>query len=117
MRIKSRAVTRLGDLLEDLEKLNTGRPKLGEASHLVSPHAQARVEAAVSKDQAKQAQAVARIGELTREMPRAPAGNARVAPKSPTGTQAHKREALAAEGLSRKDAAECEKIAPIRGRA
>jgi len=59
--------------------------------------------------------AKARIGELTAEMAKVPAGDARVgrSPESRSGTQVTKRDALAAEGLSRKDAAECEKIAAL----
>jgi hypothetical protein len=61
--IKSRAVTRLGDLLEDIEKATAGRPKSGEMPHPIPARAQAREDAGISRDQAKQAQAVARFAK------------------------------------------------------
>ena len=56
--------------------------------------------------------AKARIGELTREMPKAPPVSGKRAATVPIGNT--KRDALAAEGLSRKNAAECEKIADLK---
>lgn len=56
-----------------------------------------------------------RLGELTAALPKAPAGSARIAPKSATRTQA-KRELLAQNGLSRQRAAEYEKLASIPAR-
>ncbi len=54
--------------------------------------------------------AKARVGELTAEMPK---GKARPGSRKEPGS-APKRESLEAEGLSRKEAADCEKIAALK---
>jgi hypothetical protein len=57
----------------------------------------------------------ARIGELTREMAKAPRGGDGGTKSSRTEQMEApaKRDALAAEGISRKQAAQCEKIAEL----
>lgn len=70
MRIKGRAVERLGALLEELEKSKGGRPrdeKQGEAPDPVSPRQRAVSAAEISEHQAKQAQAVARFAKTDPE--------------------------------------------------
>lgn len=61
MKIKSRAVERLGSLIGNLEKYRGGRPKLADGPQPVTPRQEARDLAGVSKDQAEQAEAVARF--------------------------------------------------------
>ncbi len=67
MRIKSRAVERLGSLLEDLEKAQGRRRDLLPASAPSSPRQAAREAAGISEKQAAQAQAVARFAEADPE--------------------------------------------------
>ncbi len=64
MRIKGRAVERLGSLLEELEKDRGGRPKTAcDAASSLSPRQQAQAEAGISPNQAARAQAVARFAK------------------------------------------------------
>lgn len=63
MRIKGRAVERLGTLLEEMEKDRGGRPEKQVATPepVFTPRQQAFASAGLSKQQAHQAQAVARF--------------------------------------------------------
>jgi hypothetical protein len=56
--------------------------------------------------------AKARIGELTKALPREKAG--REGKSVPGRNRLPKHEALAADGISRKEAAECERIADLK---
>lgn len=108
-----------------LPSIEKARALLAEARSVgavkkISAIAQAVATSERGKEIAVEAEAIvlfaqARIGELTREMEKAPhpKGAGRGKWSVPSGNSPKKSAALAAEGLSRKQAAECEKIADV----